>query len=186
MTHTSSPYTTVCLICHPSSKLQIPRVHGTLPVSQAQQALRALQVLWVMYFPQVMHLMKALRTQQVPQEVGALLALRQVKVSRVPTGKCIIFKHAQKRCCIAELFLDFVFAHERKPIKPEIYRKFTKPVYSCLNVFQGKKKLSRNTSVVEPFMTGTGSLSSRKHCKIETAFPPLTICCRSVFDSPNY
>lgn len=90
-----------------------------------------------------MHLLKAIRTQQVPQEVWALLALRQLKVSRVPTGKCIIFKHAQKRCCIAELFLDFVFAHERKPIKPEIYRKFTKPLYSCLNVFQGKKTFSK-------------------------------------------
>jgi len=46
MTHTSLPYTTVCLICHLSWKFQIPQVHGTLPVPQAQQALRALQVLW--------------------------------------------------------------------------------------------------------------------------------------------
>ena len=81
-----------------------------------------------------MHLLKALRTQQVPQKVGALLALRQPKVSWVLSGKCIIFKHAQKRCFIAELFLDFVFPHERKLIKPEIYGKFTKPLYICFLV----------------------------------------------------
>lgn len=53
----------------------MPQIHGTLLVPQAQQALRALQVLCAMHLLQVMHFLKALHTQQVTQEVEALLAL---------------------------------------------------------------------------------------------------------------
>ena len=47
----------------------MPQIHGTLLVPQAQQALRALPVLCAML------LLQALHTQQVTQEVEALLAL---------------------------------------------------------------------------------------------------------------
>ena len=49
------------------------------------------------------------------QETEALQALQQIKLSRVLTGKYILFKHTQMRRIIAELILDFLFAHVRKP-----------------------------------------------------------------------